>query len=189
MIYEIEVIDYTKMDVSDLTDASKILNGVDFSKLNGGKVAIFIEMFASAMSPNVNGLINKAYETVRDKREYAEERRQVTFVLDEFSSIGAVGEIPGLAKIMAACRTYRVNFIITVQAVEQLKEMYGENYNEIIANCDSIVMMKSWLWTPDDLEMIKSEEVVEKLKNIDDDECMVMVREYKPMIDKKIAIA
>jgi type IV secretion system protein VirD4 len=58
----------------------------------------------------------------------------VRFLLDEFANIGT---IPNFDKLIATIRSREISACIILQAQSQLKNMYKDNAETIIGNCDT----------------------------------------------------
>lgn len=61
-------------------------------------------------------------------------QQHVRFILDEFANIG---EIPDFDQKLATMRKYEISCAIIIQALSQLKVMYKDRWNTIVANCDT----------------------------------------------------
>ena len=77
----------------------------------------------------------------------------IRFLLDEFANIG---QIPSFNEKLATMRKYEISCSIILQALSQLKGLYKDDYNTIVANCDSVLFLGSA-----DMETIKW--IIEKL--------------------------
>ncbi|EIF6165911.1 type IV secretory system conjugative DNA transfer family protein [Clostridium perfringens] len=62
--------------------------------------------------------------------------REVIFDLDEFENMPA---IEGFANIVTVCLGRGIRFNIVIQALSQLKKLYGEDDKTIIGNCGNII--------------------------------------------------
>ena len=80
-------------------------------------------------------------------------RHHVRFILDEFANIG---QIPAFNEKLATMRKYEISCSIILQALSQLKGLYKDDYNTIVANCDTVLFLGSA-----DMETIKW--IIEKL--------------------------
>lgn len=58
----------------------------------------------------------------------------IRMILDEFANIG---QIPTFNEKLATIRKYNISCSIIIQALSQLKEIYKEAWNTIVANCDT----------------------------------------------------
>lgn len=138
----------------------------------------------------------------------------VRLILDEFANIG---QIPTFDQKLATMRKYDISCSIILQALSQLKDIYKEKWNTIVANCDTKLFLGC-----DDSETIewmlkmlgKKTTVVEnmsfqaagtggstsynrssrELLTIDqitmmqDDECLVRIRGVRPYYGKKFEL-
>ena len=62
----------------------------------------------------------------------------VRCLLDEFANIGL---IPKFEKLIATIRSREISASIILQAQSQLKEIYKENADTIVDNCDSTLFL------------------------------------------------
>ena len=62
----------------------------------------------------------------------------VRFLLDEFANIGT---IPNFDKLIATIRSREISACIILQAQSQLKNMYKDNAETIIGNCDTALFL------------------------------------------------
>ena len=62
----------------------------------------------------------------------------VRFLLDEFANIGL---IPNFNQLLATMRKYEISCTIVLQALSQLKALYRDDWEVIIANCDSLLFL------------------------------------------------
>lgn len=74
-------------------------------------------------------------------------RYHTRFLLDEFANIG---QIPTFNEKLATVRKYSISCSIILQALSQIKALYKDDYNTIVANCDSALFLGSA-----DMETIK----------------------------------
>ena len=62
----------------------------------------------------------------------------VRFMLDEFANIGT---IPNFNQLLATMRKFEISCTIVLQALSQLKAMYRDDWEVIIGNCDSMILL------------------------------------------------
>lgn len=62
----------------------------------------------------------------------------VRFMLDEFSNIG---QIPEFTKKLATMRKYEISCTIILQNLAQIKNMYKDDWESIVGNCDSFLFL------------------------------------------------
>lgn len=60
--------------------------------------------------------------------------REVVFLLDEF---GNMPVIEGMANIVTVCLGRNIRFNLVIQAISQLKKLYGDDYKTILCNCSN----------------------------------------------------
>ena len=66
--------------------------------------------------------------------------QHVTILLDELPNLGY---IPRLDHSLATSRKYRISTIMAAQTVGEMKQMYGEQTETILASCEAVVYMGS----------------------------------------------
>ena len=164
--------------------------------------------------------------TIDDTKEFLKKLKNITLkqcerrcpnhvrlILDEFANIG---QIPDFDQKLATMRKYEISCSIILQALSQLKDIYKDKWNTIVANCDTKLFLGSddsetieWL-----LKMLgKKTTAVEsmsfqvngggstsinrsslELMTIDqvsmmqDDECLVRIRGVRPYYGKKFEL-
>lgn len=69
---------------------------------------------------------------VADEKYNGRLKQLVSFELDEFANIG---KIPNFEKILAIVRSYNIRVCTVLQDLSQLKALYKDTYEGIIANC------------------------------------------------------
>ena len=62
----------------------------------------------------------------------------VRFMLDEFANIGT---IPNFNQLLATMRKYEISCTIILQALSQLKALYRDDWEVIVGNCDSLLLL------------------------------------------------
>lgn len=62
----------------------------------------------------------------------------VRFLLDEFANIG---QIPDFPQLLSTMRKYEISCTIVLQALSQLKAMYRDEWDVLLANCDSFLFL------------------------------------------------
>ncbi len=65
-------------------------------------------------------------------------KRQVVFLLDE---VGNLSPIDNLSQILTVCLGRNLMFILFVQALQQIENLYGDNNKTIIGNCGNKVYL------------------------------------------------
>ena len=62
----------------------------------------------------------------------------VRFLLDEFANIGT---IPNFNQLLATMRKFEISCTIVLQALSQLKALYRDDWEVIVGNCDSLILL------------------------------------------------
>jgi len=75
---------------------------------------------------------------VADKQKDGELEIHHELILDEFANIG---KIPNFVKLVSTMRSRKISVMPIIQNLFQLKNLYEDNMNTIIANCDSQVYL------------------------------------------------
>lgn len=75
---------------------------------------------------------------VADFRNRGRLKNHVRFILDEFANIG---QIPDFDKVIGTMRSREISANIIIQNLAQLKNLYGESWETIAGNCDSLLFL------------------------------------------------
>jgi type IV secretion system protein VirD4 len=118
--------------------------GISFERLLEGKVAIFL------ITPDENATYNPLISIfVKMVYEYLSQSayelggalpHKTYFVLDEF---GMMTRIPSMSHMMSAARSRGMFFLLSVQALDQLKSTYGDDAETIKSNCSIWIFFRS----------------------------------------------
>lgn len=110
---------------------------MDFDNVGVEKTAIFLIL--PVPSNSYKAVANIFYSQlfqrlfrVADEKYNGKLRQLVSFELDEFANIG---KIPNFEKILAVVRSYNIRVCVVLQDLSQLKALYKDTYEGIIANC------------------------------------------------------
>ncbi len=137
----------------------------------------------------------------------------VRFLLDEFANIG---QIPDFNEKLATMRKYEISCSIILQARTQLKDLYKDNMETIIGNCDTALFLGSvdmdtikWLMerlgkkttTIENVSIQNNKQgstslnkgsiellTADQIALMQDNECLVYVRGVRPYYGKKFDI-
>ena len=86
-------------------------------------------------------LYYKAEHTMEDKDAGTHAGRlkyHVRFLMDEFAN---VGKIPQFPEKISTMRKYNISCSVVLQSLAQIKKMYADDYETIIGNCDSTILL------------------------------------------------
>ena len=125
-----ELMKYDEMELDTLGDPNRktalfvIISDTD-STFNFVCAIMYSQMF--------NLLCNKADDVYGGRLP-----THVRFILDEFANIG---EIPQFDKLIATIRSREISACIILQAQSQLKQIYKDNADTIIGNCDTTLFL------------------------------------------------
>lgn len=141
-------------DVHDLT----AIDEMDFDNIGVEKTAIFLIL--PPADTTYKAICNMFYSQLFNRLMYCANfmhngrlPRLVSCELDEFANLG---KIPNFDKITAVIRSNNIRACIVLQSIPQLKALYKDTWEAIIANCS----MFTYLGCPD---METRKYVVEKL--------------------------
>lgn len=118
--------------------------GPRLDKLDEGKqfIDIVISDNDSSRAPLVNMLIKNMLKQLQSKADASETgrlNRRVEMLLDEFPNIGAIHDFE---RAISTGRSRGINFLLVVQAIDQLDGVYGSFTREVIINnCDTFVYL------------------------------------------------
>ena len=88
-----------------------------------------------------DALYYKAEHTKADRANGIEAGRlkfHVRFLMDEFANIGKIPQFPEKISTM---RKYNISTTVILQSLAQIKKMYADDYETIIGNCDSTILL------------------------------------------------
>ena len=116
---------------------------IELSKMGEGKKALFVVIPSADSTYNflVSMMYSQLFETLyfMGETEYGGRLpSRVRFLLDEFANIG---EIPEFTKKLATMRKYEISCSIILQNLAQIKNMYKDDWQTILGNCDSFVFL------------------------------------------------
>jgi type IV secretion system protein VirD4 len=86
----------------------------------------------------------------------------VRFLLDEFANIGT---IPNFDKLIATIRSREISACITLQTQSQLKNMYKDNAETIVGNCDARLFLGDRKTALKDLSETLGKETIDLLNH------------------------
>lgn len=110
---------------------------MDFDNVGVEKTAIFLILpvpsnpYRAVANIFYSQLFQRLFR-VADERYDGRLKQLVSFELDEFANIG---KIPDFEKILAVVRSYNIRVCVVLQDLSQLKALYKDTYEGIIANC------------------------------------------------------
>ena len=139
---------FTMDEIAKLTAMNTInLRDIGFKSKDNGPVALFMTIPDFDMSNHViaSMFVRQLYYVLAKEATFNEPAkcyREVIFLLDEFGSMPA---IEGMASIITVCLGRNIKFNLVIQAISQLKKLYGDDYNTILGNCSN----KYYIFTND----------------------------------------
>lgn len=110
---------------------------MDFDNVGVEKTAIFLILpvpsnpYKAVANIFYSQLFQRLFK-VADEKYNGKLKQLVSFELDEFANIG---KIPDFEKILAIVRSYNIRVCVVLQDLSQLKALYKDTYEGIIANC------------------------------------------------------
>ena len=116
---------------------------LELDKIGDRKTALFVIISDTDDTFNfvVSIMYSKLFNLLCDKADDVYGGRlpvHVSFLLDEFANIGL---IPKFEKLIATIRSREISASIILQEQSQLKEIYKENADTIVDNCDSTLFL------------------------------------------------
>lgn len=150
----------TQFSVFDYDDVTNLIgsDSMEMDRWNIEKTAVFIAIpetnkafnFLSSLmfAMMFDILTHGADEILQGQRPgfTAADLLHIQFYLDEFANIG---RIPNLVEVLASIRSREMSMKIIIQAINQLKSLYGKDAESILSNCDIHLL----LGTNDDTTM------------------------------------
>ena len=130
-------------DVKELADLTS-RDTIELEKMGEGKKALFVIIPSADDTYNflVSMMYSQLFETLYHIAETTSDekrlKRRVRFLLDEFANIG---EIPQFSKKLATMRQYEISCSIILQNLAQIKNMYKDDWQTILGNCDTFIFL------------------------------------------------
>ena len=135
-------------EIANLTGSDNI----DLGSIGDKKTIIFVIIPQAYSTYNfiVSMMYSQLFDTLYYKAEHTKPteddpdasflrlKYHVRFMMDEFANIGKIPEFP--AKI-STMRKYNISCTIVLQSLAQLKTMYKDDYETIIGNCDTNILL------------------------------------------------
>lgn len=118
---------------------------LDLQRIGDEKTALFVVI--PAADDTYNYLVSMMYSQLFESLYFHAENEcggrkrlpvDVRFLLDEFANIG---QIPNFEKKLATMRKYGISCTIILQSLSQIKSLYKEDYQGIIGNCDTFLLL------------------------------------------------
>lgn len=131
---------FTMDEIAKLTSRNSInLKDIGFSSKDNKPVALFMVTPDYDCSNHVISsiFVRQLYYVLAKEaslRPGGKCDREVVFLLDEF---GNMPVIEGMANIITVCLGRNIKFNLVIQAISQLKKLYGDDYKTILGNCSN----------------------------------------------------
>lgn len=136
----------TRLHTFNLDAIKKLTNtdNIDLGTIGDKKVALFCitptadTTFNYLVSMMYTQLFETLYHHAETECEGKRLKYHVRFLLDEFVNIGT---IPDFCQRLATMRKYEISCTIILQALSQIKALYKDEWDVLIANCDSFLFL------------------------------------------------
>lgn len=120
-------------------------NSIDIESIGKEKTAVFLitaDEKAAAYRSLVALFVSQSYQQLIYAASKSGGRvvRRVNYILDEFSSLPAIGQ-DSFPSMITAARSRNIRFLIVAQSKHQLKSKYGPEADTIMANCTNWIIM------------------------------------------------
>ncbi len=120
-------------------------NDFDIAAIEREKVAVFIITPDEKTSYHrlVSLFVKQSYEYliyISSKNEYKCLKHRVNYILDEFSSLPLIVDMPTM---ISAARSRNIRFLLVVQSKSSLKKKYQEEAETIVGNCSNVIFFTS----------------------------------------------
>ncbi|MFR8245029.1 MAG: type IV secretory system conjugative DNA transfer family protein [Streptococcus sp.] len=144
-----DVAQYSVFDHQAVTDMIKT-DSMDIDTWNTQKTAVFIAIPETNKAFNFlastffaimfEELTHGADAIIQGRREgYSyEDLLHVQFIIDEFANIG---RIPNFNEVLASVRSREMSIKIILQAINQLKALYKDDWKTILNNCATLLYL------------------------------------------------
>lgn len=114
-------------------------NDIDIEQIGNERTAVFLITpdEKTAYLPLVSLFISQSYQYLiySAQKNGGKVKNRINYILDEFSSLPAIGTGSDFSAMITAARSRNIRFCIVVQSKNQLKKRYEEEAETIIANC------------------------------------------------------
>lgn len=131
---------FTMDEIAKLTARNSLnLKDIGFKSEDNRPVAVFMAVpdFDSSNHVIASIFVRQLYYVLAKEATFnvpAKCDREVIFLLDEFGNMPA---IEGMANIVTVCLGRNIKFNLVIQAISQLKKLYGDDYKTIMGNCSN----------------------------------------------------
>ncbi|MDB2104829.1 MULTISPECIES: VirD4-like conjugal transfer protein, CD1115 family [Clostridium] len=131
---------FTMDEIAKLTSKNSInLKDIGFKSEDNRPVALFMTIpdFDKSNHVIASIFVRQLYYVLAKEATFnipAKCDREVIFLLDEFGSMPA---IEGMDSIITVCLGRNIKFNLVIQAISQLKKLYGDDYKTILGNCSN----------------------------------------------------
>lgn len=202
--------------IQDLTSTDDL----NLEDIGDRKIALFCVTPTEDTTFNflVGLLYTQLFSKLYQKSEAAPEGRlkiHTRFLLDEFANIGKIPEFP---QKLSTMRKFEISCTIILQALSQIKTMYKDDWEVLIANCDHMLYLGSndettnkYISAALGKETIRTMNTSQsrgrqgsytqsynktgrdlltpdELKKIDNNDCIYFLRGYDPFYDRKFVL-
>lgn len=127
----------------DIFNTNNKSNTITFKPFANNKVAVFV--VASDSDRSMDTLANLFFmqalnelTLMADDMPNGELNRHTRFILDDFATNVKIADFP---RIIASMRSRNLSATLMIQAIHQLKGLYGQDGMTIVSNCDTIAFM------------------------------------------------
>ena len=121
---------FTDPQIRELTSR----NTFDFASLRKERTALYIsypERHATRIAPLLSIFFMQAINSLMEDKNLVKDYLPVYFMFDEFANIG---QIPGFGTLASTVRSRKISFLCCLQSKNQLKTLYGNQTETILAN-------------------------------------------------------
>ena len=131
---------FTMDEIAKLTSKNSInLKNIGFKSEDNRPVALFMTIpdFDKSNHVIASIFVRQLYYVLAKEATFnipAKCDREVIFLLDEF---GSMPSIEGMDSIITVCLGRNIKFNLVIQAISQLKKLYGDDYKTILGNCSN----------------------------------------------------
>lgn len=131
---------FTMDEIAKLTAKNSInLKDIGFNSSDNRPIALFMTVpdFDKSNHVIASIFVRQLYYVLAKEATFNENLkcdREVIFLLDEFGSMPA---IEGMDSIITVCLGRNIKFNLVIQAISQLKKLYGDDYKTILGNCSN----------------------------------------------------
>lgn len=139
-------------------------------------------LFVIGENKQYNDLQKLLYFQIFKKIEQQSNMFDTKILINNIQAIGRITLLPELLN-----KSYKYNIAIFIDNIQELRKIYSDEYEKIINNCNSLVVLKTNSISTIDYLVNTYLITRKKIINIKEKQCLILKKYKKPIIRNKIA--